>query len=262
MDLQEWELLSDNGLLEVLHDDRGNFLSGEYASDSKKVPNQLVIPLPIQMNPSIQKSQEDDEVIKEVITKVPLEGADVVQDEEDKVSQVFFKKMNGTEFENMKLDSPKFSNKTNSVSQIDSMNFPFEDKVEVLEVEKECVIKKRDINEEKNNGGINLWNWRLTGVGAICSFGVAAVAAAATICIFIGNHQKQKQHKQNQKLKLQFFDDHKKIKQVVQQPVATKLNEVICGVRGSVPITKKRITDIEGLLLSSLEHIQDCLSVS
>lgn len=260
MDLQEWELLSDNGLLEVLHDDRGKFLSMEYASDSKRVPNQLVIPLLIQQEPSKQKPQEDDEVIKEVITKVPVEGATLVQDEEDKVSQVFFKKMKETEFENMKLDSPKLSNKTTSVFQIDSMNFPFEDKAEVLEVEKESVIKKRDINEENNNGGINLWNWRLTGVGAICYFGVAAAAAVATICIFIGKHQKQKQHKQNQKLKFQFSDD-KKIKQVVQQPAA-KLNEAICGVRGSVPITKKHITDVEGLLLRSLEQIQDCLSVS
>ncbi|WMV52630.1 hypothetical protein MTR67_046015 [Solanum verrucosum] len=252
MDLQEWELLSDNGLLEVLHDDRNKFLSMEYASDSKRVPNQLVIPLLIQQEPSIQKPQEDEEVIKEVITKVPLE------DEEDKKSQVFFKKMKESEFENMKLDSPKFNNKTSSVSQIDSMSFPFEDKVEVLEVEKDSLIKKREINEENNNGGINLWNWRLTGIGAICSFGVAA--AAVTIYIFIGNHQKQKQHKQNQKLKFQFSDD-KKMKQVVQQP-ATKLNEAIRGVRGSVPITKKHITDVEGLLLRSLEHIQDCLSVS
>ncbi|MCD7449323.1 hypothetical protein HAX54_051264 [Datura stramonium] len=260
MDLQEWELLSDNGLLEVLHDDRGKFLPMGYASDSKRVPNQLVIPLLIQQEPSIQKPQEDDEVIKEVITKVPVEGATVLQDEEDKVSQVFFKKMKETEFENMKLDSPKFSNKTTSISQIDSMNFPFEDKAEVLEVEKESVIKERDTNEENNNGGINLWNWRLTGVGAICSFGFAAAAAVATIFIFIGKHQKQKQHKQNQKLKFQFSDD-KKIKQVVQQP-ATKLNEVICGARGSAPTSKKRITDVEGLLLRSLEHIQDCLSVS
>ncbi|XP_055808450.1 uncharacterized protein LOC129876998 [Solanum dulcamara] len=260
MDLQEWELLSDNGLLEVLHDKKDNFLSRDHASDSKRVPNKLVIPLLIQQEPSIQKPQEDVEVIKEVITKVPIEEATLVQDEEDKVSQVFFKKMKESEFENMKLDSPKFSNKTTSVSQIDSMNFPFEDEVEVLEVEKESEIKKKDINEENNiNGGIHLWKWRLTGVGAICSFGVAAAAAAAAICIFIGNHQKQKQHKQNQKLKFQFSDD-KKMKQVVQQP-ATKLNEAICGVRVSVPITK-RITDVEGLILRSLEHIQDCLSVS
>lgn len=113
--------------------------------------------------------------------------------------------MKESEFENMKLDSPKFSNKTSTVSQIDSMSFPFEVKAEVLEVENESLIKKRDSNEEKNNGGVNLWNWRLTGIGAICSFGVAA--AAVTICIFIGNHQKQKQHKQNQKLKFQFSDD-------------------------------------------------------
>lgn len=51
------------------------------------------------------------------------------------------------------------------------------------------------------------------------------------------------------------------MKQVVQQP-ATKLNEAICGVKGSVPVMKKHITDVEGLLLCSLEQIQDCLSVS
>lgn len=51
------------------------------------------------------------------------------------------------------------------------------------------------------------------------------------------------------------------MKQVVQQP-AIKLNEAICGVKGSVPVMKKHITDVEGLLLCSLEQIQDCLSVS
>ncbi|XP_060177279.1 uncharacterized protein LOC132607362 [Lycium barbarum] len=259
MDLQEWELLPDSGLLE-LHDDGETkiFYASQFVDStehSSRVPNQLV-PLPIHMNPSIQKPQEDDVVTKEVITEM-------VEDEQDQVSQVFFKKMKETEFENMKLDSPKFSNKTHSMSQIDSMNFPFEEKVETLEVKEESVIKKRDNKKadiEEKNGGLKLWKWNLTGVGAICSFGVAAVAAAATICIFIGNHQKQKQHKQNQKLKFQFSDD-KKMKQVVQQP-ATKLNEAISGVRESVPITEKRITDFEGLLLRSLEHIQDCLSVS
>lgn len=73
MDLQEWELLSDNGLVEVLHDDRDKFLSRDYASDSKRVPNQVVIPILIQQEPSIEKPQEDEEVIKEVITKVPVE---------------------------------------------------------------------------------------------------------------------------------------------------------------------------------------------
>ncbi|XP_009797309.1 uncharacterized protein LOC107789114 [Nicotiana tabacum] len=262
MDLEtEWEILPNNGLLEI-HDYGGQNISfRKYDSqfvdstEHSRVPNQLIVPLPNQLNPSIQNIQEDDEVIKEVITKVPVEGATVVENEQDQVSQVFFKKMKETEYENMKLDSPKFSNKT-CVSQIDSDPLQFEDNAEVIDKES-TVIKKRENMEadiEKNNSGLNLWNWSFTGIGAICSFGIAAAA----ICIFIGNHQKQKQNKQNQKLKFQFSDD-KKMKQVVEQP--TKLNEAICGVRG-VPITNKRITDVEGLLLRSLEHIQDCLSVS
>ncbi|XP_009599485.1 uncharacterized protein [Nicotiana tomentosiformis] len=256
MDLEtEWELLPNNGLLEI-HDYGFKKYDSQFvdSTEHSRVPNQLIIPLPNQLNPNSQKIQEDDEVIKEVITKVPVEGATMVENEQDQVSQVFFKKMKETEYENMKLDSPKFSNKT-FVSQIDSDPLQFEDKAEVID--KENVIKKRENMEadiEKNNGGLNIWNWSLTGIGAICSFGIAAV----TICIFIGNHQKQKQNKQNQKLNFQFSDD-KKMKQVVQQ--TTELNETICGVSG-VPITKKRITDVEGLLLRSLEHIQDCLSVS
>ncbi|KAJ8570337.1 hypothetical protein K7X08_037309 [Anisodus acutangulus] len=266
MDLEDWEILPDDGLLQI-HDDDGKMIfSRKYTPDSKdefnmnyflcpspkssqfvdtskhspRVPNQIV---PFQ----IQESTNDQEVVitKQVITNFPLEInmlpsrnttdpnfiATMMEVEQDQVSsQVFFKKMKENEFENMKMDSPKSNNKT-LLSQ-------FEEKVEDFEVDKETVIKKigmeEDAIEENSNGGLNLLNKSLNGIGAICSFGVAA---AATICIiFIGNHQK---HKQNQKLRFQIFSDDKRMKQVVRH--ATRLNEAISAVRG-VPVTRAHIT--------------------
>ncbi|XP_059288321.1 uncharacterized protein LOC132041636 [Lycium ferocissimum] len=264
MDLEDWEILPDDGFLQI-HDDDGKMIfSRKYTSDSKnefnmnyficpspkssqfvdttghppRVPNQIV---PFQ----IQETSDDQEVItKLVITNFPLEInmlpshniedptfiANMMEVEQDQVSsQVFFKKMKENDFENMKMDSPKSNNKP-LLSQ-------FEEKVEDLEVEKEMVIKKIGIEKEdteENNGGLNLLNKSLNGIGAICSFGVAA---AATICIiFIGNHQKQKQ---NQKLRFQIFSHDKRMKQVVHH--ATRLNEAISAVRG-VPVTRAHIT--------------------
>lgn len=249
MDLEEWEILPDNGFLQI-HDDGGKMIfSRKYASDSKNefnmnyficpspkssqfvdttqhsplgVPNQLV---PLDQN--FQETPNDQKeviIAKEVITKVPLEiKVPNFGEHHDQFSQVFFKKMQENEFENMKMDSPKSINKT-PLPQ-------FEEKAEDFEVEQEMVIEK---SEENGNSGLNLLNKSLNGIGAICSFGVAA---AATICIiFMGNHQK---HKQNQKIRFQIFTDDKRIKQVVHH--ATRLNEAMSAVRG-VPVTRAHIT--------------------
>ncbi|CAN4109064.1 unnamed protein product [Withania somnifera] len=275
MDLEDWEILPDDGFLQI-HDDGGNMIfSRKYTSDSKnelkmnyficpspkpssqfvdttqhspRVLNQ-VVPFQVQLDTTSQQTTNDHQeviVTKDVITKVPLEinmlpSKNIIVEEiiktpnsgedQDQFSQVFFKKMKENEFENMiKMDSPKSNNKT-ILSQVDAEPFQFEEKEEDLEVDKEIVIKKI---EENNNSGLNLLNKSLNGIGAICSFGVAA---AATICIiFMGNHQKQKQ---NQKLRFQIFTDDKRIKQVVHH--ATRLNEAISAVRG-VPVTRAHIT--------------------
>ncbi|MCD7454922.1 hypothetical protein HAX54_026518 [Datura stramonium] len=274
MDLEEWEILPDDGFLQI-HDDGGKMIfSRKYPSDSKnefnmnyficpsspkssqfvdstehhppRVPNQLV-PFQVQLDPSFQETPDDKKevviIAKEVITKVPpleinmLPSKNICEEiikapnfgeDHDQFSQVFFKKMKENDFENMKMDSPKPNNKT-LLSQVDADPFQFEEKAENLEVE-----IKNNTEEENSNGGLNLLNKSLNGIGAICSFGVAA---AATICIiFMGNHQK---HKQNQKLRFQIFTDDKRIKQVVHH--ATRLNEAISAVRG-VPVTRAHIT--------------------
>ncbi|XP_059647330.1 uncharacterized protein LOC132293743 [Cornus florida] len=276
MDLDEWELLPDDGFLEI-HDDGGKMIfSRKYGSDQKsvfrmnyfspnspklgekpeksRVPNQLV-PVPIfQLEPPMMNKAKDDEVRKDT-NKVPIEiklvpsmpseqitaaNTAAVEADQDMVSQVFFKKEN--EFVDMKMDSPR-SGTRGIVPQIDVGAFQFEDKDQEkesksfpsnLKAEKENLEShgEEEVNWEENSGGLNLWKWSLSGVGAICSFGVAA----ATICIIVfGGSQRNKQHQKNQKLRFQIYTDDKKIKH------PSKLNDAISVARG-VPLPIAQIT--------------------
>ncbi|KAF9661015.1 hypothetical protein SADUNF_Sadunf19G0023900 [Salix dunnii] len=235
---------------------------------SRGVPNQLV-PVPIELEPTttIMDVLEDHVISKkDVISMVPIDLSAVVpsvtmpevkEADQDSVSQVFFKKMKENEFVDMKLDSPKSSNIKGGFvpPQIDAgSTFNFDDKSDhqgylgdqVLETTKITSPRikstenensaEEEVNWEENGSGLNLWKLSLTGIGAICTFGVAA----ATICIFIfGSHQRNKHQQQNQKLSFQIYTDDKRIKQVVHH--ATKLNEAISASRG-VPIARAHIT--------------------
>ncbi|KAJ4823855.1 hypothetical protein Tsubulata_018150 [Turnera subulata] len=136
--------------------------------------------------------------------------------DQDSVSQVFFKKLKESEFVDMKLDSPKSPTRIFLPPQIDAASFNFEDNSEALEAAKipspriknmeNESAKHQQVIWEENSGAANLWKWSLTGIGAICSFGVAA----ATICILIfGSHQKSMKQQENQKLRFQIYSDDK-----------------------------------------------------
>uniref|UniRef100_A0A5B6YXV0 DUF6821 domain-containing protein n=1 Tax=Davidia involucrata TaxID=16924 RepID=A0A5B6YXV0_DAVIN len=275
MDLEEWELLPDDGFLEI-HDDGGKqIFSRKYSTHQKTLfkTNYFISPSPNTQNLGPRPPYENSIVRKQIvpleptigkvvkeIKKVPIEinmaqasekikapniGGAASDAEQEMVSQVFFKKMKENEFVDMKMDSPKSGSRGGIMPP-----FQFEDKkgegdVEAMEkVEKEMVNKKgnldSDVKEEVNcweenlqTGGLNIWKWSLTGVGAIG-------AAAATICIIIfGSNQRNKQHQRNQKLRFQIYTDDKRIKKVVHH--ATKLNEAISAVRG-VPLTRAHIT--------------------
>lgn len=236
--------------------------------NSRIVPNQLV-PVPFQLEPKTITTGKDQEELKpKEATNLPsmilpeIKGSDLAsikEADQDPISQVFFKKMKENEFVDMKiLDSPKSPTSKGSFvpPQIDATGkFNFEDKSEAfkgeiletkitsprfknnnenIKVEEE--EEEEEVNWEENSGGLNLWKWSLTGIGAICSFGVAA----ATVCIIIfGSQQRNKQEKQNQKLRFQIYTDDKRIKQVVHH--ATRLNEAITTVRG-VPIARAHIS--------------------
>ncbi|OEL25732.1 hypothetical protein BAE44_0013248 [Dichanthelium oligosanthes] len=70
---------------------------------------------------------------------------------------------------------------------------------------------------------------KVNGIGALCSFGVAA----ATVCIFLigGRLQHHHRQQQQQKIQLQFYGDDKRIQQVVQQ--TSRLNQAMSSVMGA-----------------------------
>ncbi|XP_052172670.1 uncharacterized protein LOC127788449 isoform X2 [Diospyros lotus] len=242
MDLEEeWELLPDEGFLQV-HDDGGKkIFSRKYgpAADPKStvfdmdyficpssVPSpasadsDLVPVLPIQLEPRLDREslKQVDTIEVEKLLNCPNTA------EQDTVSQVFFKKMKENEFVDMKMDSPK-SGGMGIVPQL-------EDKTKT---EKETLNLDPDTKEDEAVAAAasNMWKWSLNGIGAICSFGVAAAAATIWVVVF-GGHQKSKLP-HSQKLQFQIYTDDK----VVHH--AAKLNEAISAVRG-VPLSRAHIT--------------------
>lgn len=192
---------------------------------SPRLTKQL-LPLPIRLEPP--PPIVDEEVVKH-ITKVPLQGEEALapaatgapslrapkEADQEAVSQVFFKKMKENEFVDMKMDSPK-SGSRGILPQIEAGGFQFEEKDERMghnnvnpSSKKNNLgadIKEEGGGEESGGGGFNVWKWSLTGIGALCSFGVAAT----TICIIIfASSQRNKHQQHNQKLRFQIITDDK-----------------------------------------------------
>lgn len=277
-DFEGWEVLPDDGFLEIHDDDGKQIFSRRYGPagsnnvfknyficpspsppkstqfvDSTEypiVPKQLVT-VPIQFEPPPPPAQlpDDPEFLRKITMPYPIQinnltpstvlsekigggGATEVADQ-DPVSQVSFKKKKEAEFVEMKMDSPKSNNSSRAIKpQIDSATFQFDEKAEEAfrseateskvsspkfrTDEDEQTVKtigmdpevQNEIDDwEENSGGINIWKWSLTGIGAICSFGVAA---AATVCIIIlGGRQKNKHHQDNRKLQFHIYADDK-----------------------------------------------------
>ncbi|CAJ2637361.1 unnamed protein product [Trifolium pratense] len=227
MDLDEWESISNDGYFDFNGDgEKKNFLGkgSESAFEmeylyptSPRKQNQLV-PLQIPLDLKIGNTS-NDVFLKDITKNQSFEG-----DQEENVSQVFFK-IKENEFVDMKIESPKSSSSKEIITSPRMI------------VEKDVFgDNEEDSNwEEENNSGFNLWKWSLSGVGAICTFGVVA----ASICVLFFGSQQRKKNQHDKKMRFQIYNDDKRIKQVVQH--ATKLNEAIAVVRG-VPITKAHIT--------------------
>ena len=201
------------------------------SGNSRGVPKQ-VVPVSFPLEPRIFKAPEK-ELGKETTTRVPIDVTSMpsmipemikepdirsVEGDKEVKTQVSFRKPTyndqSVDMTN-KMDSPK-STTRGVIPQIDTAGtFNFDDKSEVLETKssprkKDLVEKKvenkEDVTWEENSGGLNLRKWSLTGIGAICSFGVAA----ATFCIIIlGSQQRHGQQQQNQKLLFQRYTDDK-----------------------------------------------------
>jgi hypothetical protein len=226
MDLDEWESISNDGYFDFNEDgEKKNFLGkgSESAFEmeylyptSPRKQNQLV-PLQIPLDLKIGNTS-NDVLLKDITKNQSFEG-----DQEENVSQVFFK-IKENEFVDMKIESPKSSSSKEIITSPRMI------------VEKDVFGDKEEDSswEEENNSGFNLWKWSLSGVGAICTFGVVAISISV---LFFGSQQRKK-NQHDKKMKFQIYTEDKRIKQVVQH--ATKLNEAIAAVRGA-PITRAHI---------------------
>lgn len=107
-----------------------------------------------------------------------------------------------------------------------------EDEVMVEAVPDLCAEEEEGVKKDRRGLdciGFSVGKLRVNGVGALCSFGVAA----ATFCIFLlgGRQQQQQKNRQhNQKIQLQMYADDESIQQVVQQ--ASRLNQAMSSVMG------------------------------
>lgn len=215
MDVEdEWELLSDDGFLEINDHGAGNQIYSRNSSSAVVIQmNYFICPPP--SNQFVQATLPDPLPPNRLLTpplEIKMESLD-----QDPVSQVFFKKMRETEFVDMKVDLPKPSA---VVPQIEA-NFQFEE--EKGEMDSKMVEGER---EDLERSGANVWKWSLNGIGAICSFGVAA----ATFCVivFTTTANNKHHHHHNHKLHFRIYSDDKRMK-------------AIAAVSG-VPITRARIT--------------------
>ncbi|KAE9619805.1 hypothetical protein Lal_00040187 [Lupinus albus] len=240
MDIDEWEFLSDDTFLDFNEDGDKNYFSSSPSSrkiiEQPKKPRLVhnhLVPLPILLEPKIP--MEVTIVSPSVNTEKnkAFEAVSVESDQET-VSQVFFK-LKENEFVDMKMDSPKSSSRVLFESMENNITSPRK-KIGKEMINMEC-DKEEDSRswEEENTSGFNILKWSLTGVGAICSFGVVA---AAVCVMFFGTRQRNKLQ-QDQKIRFQIYADDKRIKQVLQH--ATKLNDAISVVRG-VPMSTAHIT--------------------
>ncbi|XP_039062446.1 uncharacterized protein LOC120206973 isoform X2 [Hibiscus syriacus] len=228
MDIDEWVFLPDDRFLDIKQDSEKQIQGEKRVSDTNLVfladyfnkeeppPHKQLVPVPFPLEPRILKVPENDQ--GKIVEKINDAGAESVEGDREVKTQVSFRKPSyNNESVDMtnKMDSPRSTTK-GAIPQLDAagtFNFDEEDDEFLQNISsprlRDSFEKKAGANWEENSGPGDLWKWSLTGIGAICSFGVAA----ATFCIIIfGTQQRQKQHQQNQKLLFQRYTDDKVIK--------------------------------------------------
>ncbi|RAL51768.1 unnamed protein product [Cuscuta campestris] len=258
MDLDEWEVLPEDGVLLVGDGDggkrlfSGNTLGGAGGGDSVFDMNYFVCPPPGHSSgqfveitsretegalpPPVQvQVAAGDHQNRDTASPLPLSvpaqveagnrGAETGK-EPERASQVFFKKKKESEFPSadMKLDHPKSGNSA-VVPQIDLGELYKADQGEDADSCSSPAGQAEDYRGrgteggDRETGGRNVWNWGMAGIGAIFGFGVVAVVS--TVCIlFIG--RREEHHRQIHKLRFDICGDEKRMKQMVRD--AGKMN--------------------------------------
>ncbi|KAG1347597.1 hypothetical protein COCNU_06G014260 [Cocos nucifera] len=253
MDLGEWEFLPDSkSFVGFGHEGGKDLFPKEIRFDTKGIVdmNYFICPSPTsafihaeeeeKSNPAtetkkalpepVAKKKPDDHEAAKEFKDIGVVPPVIAPNHDPAVSQVSFK-VKENEFVDMKMNSPK-SNTRGIIPHIEPDPILFvEHEKEVCKVEE---MEEDDLESEVKgkpcweNFGFNIWRWRLAGIGALCSIGVAA------FCILIlGGRQRQQQ--QNQRIQFQIYADDKRIKQMVRH--TARLNQALSAARGG-PMTR------------------------
>lgn len=226
VDIDDWEFLPDTGYYDF-NGGKSKYSSKEKAFARKGIirpfPATRLIDIP---SPETPKATSPASIAPLQVEKLPFIDIGVippVTKDQDTVSRVFFKKMKENEFADMKMDSPKSSSNKGLKLLTDAGAVQFEDKEEVYQSEpinhktnSEVVKNEEEATKKKGvdwGGDLDLWGWKVNGVGALCCIGVAA---ATTICIVIFGSRRGNKQNHNQKIQFQIHSDDKRIKTVVQ----------------------------------------------
>ncbi|CAN6203356.1 unnamed protein product [Urochloa humidicola] len=202
-DLWDWE---------VLPDQRSSMGHGSMHLDDRKTEEHILPP------PSVDAAMAEPVVKCKDIGVVPDETkpvpsvADLMSSDKDEEEKVF------QSSDVKEANDGKFAEKEEDVKEANDGKFAEEEedvKKENNKVRPECVV-------------FSVGKLKMNGIGALCSFGVAA----ATVCIFLIGGRVQHHHRQQQqKIQLQFYGDDKRIQQVVQQ--TSRLNQAMSSVMGA-----------------------------
>ncbi|KAK1287861.1 hypothetical protein QJS10_CPB19g00821 [Acorus calamus] len=182
------------------------------------------------------KDYPDEESVKEISEVTILHP--MVIEELKAPPKILFMKPKESEFDNMRLDSPKsvaLIKPSLELIQFDENNEDCEG--EDAKIEGAKVVLEEEKGRDCLEGfGFSIWRWRINGIGGLSSIGVVA----ATLCIFVfGGKQRHNQQKQ-QKIQFKIYPDNKRIKHGVVHHT-TRLNQALSS-RWGVPLTGAHIT--------------------
>uniref|UniRef100_A0A0D9W0E1 DUF6821 domain-containing protein n=2 Tax=Leersia perrieri TaxID=77586 RepID=A0A0D9W0E1_9ORYZ len=198
--LDEWELLPDN---------KSFYFTEEFTSD--------------------YGTFGDDETSNPFLTMQPSEevyvGDPVVKFKDIEVMKI---EPNREEFVPKMTEIFDAEEETEMIkSPIGAKEFDGDEEVMIVVAPDQCAEEEEGDQKDREHNGFSVGKLKVNGVGALCSFGVAA----ATFCIFLlGGRQQQLHKRQNQKTQLQIYADNERIQQVVEQ--ASRLNQAVSTVMG------------------------------
>lgn len=255
MNLEEWEFLPDNkSFLDCSHECANDpvlpnevwlfdkviqmdyFIcpspSKDTSSPSSKTCKELIV-----ASDAITSKKPDDDTAKDfksIGTDPPL-----ILDSPDPLPCLLFKKIKEDELVNMKLNFPRLPSTREFImpTAIETRAEELDQRSPVIQNSKVIIREEEDKPKDcmevkvKNKGPLDnfsvcMWRWKFTGIGALCSVGVAA---ATTLCILISAAACQKHNPK--KIQFQLCADDKRITQMVQQ--TTRLNQAFLAARGA-----------------------------